>query len=279
MIFTIYGIRATGKKAAPGSRSPQAKEASMTFLIATCDFPDRTDQAAGMWQRLAAEFDKSPVELLVLPELAGVDSFWTSPTFDEAVWRQAVATHEMIEQHLRPIGARRIVGTHAVAEGARRWNETFLWTPERGLVRGRAKAMLPQQEGGWEETWFDRGSQYPEAVRDGEFCFGEMVCTELMVSTAARGLGQSGVQVIAAPRATGGHPRWEVASRMAAIAAGAFVVTANRRGARLAGGSWIVAPDGDILARTNLNAPIVTLEVDLALVASARLTYPRNVRD
>jgi N-carbamoylputrescine amidase len=66
---------------------------------------------------------------------------------------------------------------------------------------------------------------------------------------------------------------------MTAIAAGAFVVTANRRGARLAGGSWIVAPDGDILARTSLSAPIVSHEIDLALVDSARLTYPRNVRD
>ena len=116
-------------------------------------------------------------------------------------------------------------------------------------------------------------------MRDGALCFSELVCTELMVSTAARRLGQSGVQVIAAPRATGAHPRWEVAARMTAIAAGAFVVTANRRGARLAGGSWIVSPDGDILARTNLNAPIVSLEIDLALVERARLTYPRNVRD
>jgi len=251
----------------------------MTFIVAACEFPDRADLATGMWRRLAVELGKSPVDLLVLPELAGVDSFWSSPTFDEAVWCQAAAAHETLEEHLRPIAAKRIVGTRAVAEGTKRWNETFLWTPERGLVRGRAKALLPQQEGGWEETWFDRGSQYPEAVRDGAFCFSEMVCTELMVSTAARGLGQSGVQVIAAPRATGGHPRWEVAARMTAIAAGTFVVTANRRGARLAGGSWIVAPDGDILARTNVSVPIVSLEIDLGLVDSARLTYPRNVRD
>ena len=251
----------------------------MSFLIATCEFPDQADLAAGMWRRLAVELGKSPVDLLVLPELAGVDSFWSSPTFDEAVWREATAMHATLEEHLRPIAARRIVGTRAVAEGAKRWNETFLWTPARGLVRGRAKALLPQQEGGWEETWFDRGSQHAEAARDGALCFSELVCTELMVSTAARGLGQSGVQVIAAPRATGGHPRWEVAARMTAIAAGAFVVTANRRGATLAGGSWIVAPDGDILARTEESTPIVSLEIDLALADRARLTYPRNVRD
>jgi len=251
----------------------------MAFRVATCDFPDRAEAAGETWRLLRRELERRPVDLLVLPELAGVDSFWESPVFDQAVWRQAVSAHAAIGDDLKGLAARRIVGTRAIEADGRRWNETFLYTPTRGLVRGRAKALLPQQQGGWEETWFDRGSQYPEAVRDGEFCFSEMVCTELMVSTAARGLGQSGVQVIAAPRATGGHPRWEVASRMTAIAAGAFVVTANRRGAKLAGGSWIVAPDGDILARTNVSTPIVSHEIDLAQVDSARLTYPRNVRD
>ena len=251
----------------------------MTFRISTCEFPDSADLAAEMWQRLAAAFDDRPVDLLVLPELAGVDSFWSSPTYDEAVWRRAAATHATLDDHLRRIAAKRIVGTRAFAEGTRRWNETFLWTPERGLVRGRAKALLPQQEGGWEETWFDRGSQDAAPVRDGALCFSELVCTELMVSTAARRLGQSGVQVIAAPRATGAHPRWELAARITAIAAGAFVVTANRRGATLAGGSWIVAPDGDILARTDESIPVISLDIDLALVDKARLTYPRNVRD
>lgn len=251
----------------------------MTFVVATCEFPDRADLAGGMWNQLANALQKRPVDLLVLPELAGVDSFWSSPTFDEMVWRRAAAIHEMLDERLRRIAAKRIVGTRAVAEGTRRWNETFLWTPERGLVRGRAKALLPQQEGGWEETWFDRGSQHAHPVRDGALCYSELVCTELMVSTAARHLGQSGVQLIAAPRATGGHPRWEIAARMVAIAAGAFVVTANRKGESLAGGSWIVAPDGDILARTNEAAPIVSREIDLGLVDTARLTYPRNVRD
>src|SRR5262245_66612696 len=99
MIFTLSGIRATGKMAPRGSRSP-LEEASMTFLISTCEFPDKADLAAGMWRRLAVELGKRPVDLLVLPELAGVGSFWSSPTFDQAVWRQAVATHAMLEEHL-----------------------------------------------------------------------------------------------------------------------------------------------------------------------------------
>ena len=251
----------------------------MAFRVATCDFPDRAEAAGETWRLLRRELERRPVDLLVLPELAGVDSFWESPVFDQAVWRQAVSAHAAIGDDLKGLAARRIVGTRAIEADGRRWNETFLWTAERGLVGGRPKAWLPQQEGGWEETWFDRGPQNIAAARDRELCFAELICSELMVSTAARRLGQSGVHLIAAPRATGAHPRWEIAARMTAIAAGAYVVTANRRGGRLAGGSWIVAPDGDIEARTSEDNPIVSLEIDLSKADAAKLTYPRNVRD
>lgn len=250
----------------------------MSFRIATCEFPDRAADAKSMWRFLEDGLAGTPVDLLVLPELAGVDSFWESPDFDDATWRRAVAIHATMAEELKHIAARRIMGTRAVDVDGLRWNESFLWKPKVGLVRGRPKAWLPQQEGGWEASWFDRGPQNILPQRDGELCFSELVCTEIIVSTAARRLGQAGVQLIAAPRATGGHARWEVATRMVAIAAGAFVVTANRRGGRLAGGSWIVAPDGDILARTTADNPIVRLEIDLAAADAAKLTYPRNIK-
>jgi N-carbamoylputrescine amidase len=254
-------------------------EDTVTFRVATCEFPDQSSAAAAAWGRLEDEFARVPVDLLVLPELAGVDSFWENPDFDEVAWRQAVAIHATIADELKRLAAKRIVGTRAVEVDGRRWNETFLWKPGTGLSRGRAKAWLPEQVGGWEATWFDRGPQDVLSLRDGELRFAELVCTEIMVSTAARRLGQAGVQLIAAPRATGGHPRWEVATRMAAIAAGAFVVTANRRGGSLAGGSWIVGPDGDILSCTSEENPIISIEVDLAAADAAKQTYPRNVMD
>ena len=51
----------------------------MTFRISTCEFPDTAELAAAMWQRLADEFNDSPVDLLVLPELAGVRQFLEQP--------------------------------------------------------------------------------------------------------------------------------------------------------------------------------------------------------
>lgn len=66
---------------------------------------------------------------------------------------------------------------------------------------------------------------------------------------------------------------------MTAIDAGAFVVTANHRGGSLVGASWIVAPDGDILARSSVESPVICLDIDLSAADAAKQTYPRNVRD
>jgi N-carbamoylputrescine amidase len=118
-----------------------------------------------------------------------------------------------------------------------------------------------------------------EPIEDDGLRIATLICTEVIVSAAPWVLGHAGVQVIAVPRATGGHRRWEVATQMAAISAGAFVATANRRGGTLAGGSWIVGPDGEELARTSAAKPVATIEIDLAEADSAKLTYPRSVID
>jgi N-carbamoylputrescine amidase len=251
----------------------------MSFRLATCEFPDEAASAEAMWRCLERTLTQRPVDLLVLPELAGVDSFWGSSLFDAGIWHEAVGIHAKIAEKLEPLRAKRIVGTRALEQAGQRWNQAFLWTPEDGLTGGRCKAWLPQEEGGWEATWFDSGQKDISTMRSGELCFATLVCTEIMVSSAARSLGQAGVQVIAAPRATSGHSRWEVATRMAAIAAGAFVVTANRRGHEFAGGSWIVTPDGEVLARTSDGDPIICLDVELAAANAAKCTYPRNVKD
>jgi hypothetical protein len=81
MIFTLYGIPCHWQDGFARFTFVSVKEASMTFLIAACEFPDRADQAAGMWQRLAAELDKSPVDLLVLPRTRRRRQFLDQPHF------------------------------------------------------------------------------------------------------------------------------------------------------------------------------------------------------
>ncbi len=43
------------------------------------------------------------------------------------------------------------------------------------------------------------------------------------------------------------------------------------------GQSWIVSPEGDILAETTAEAPIVSVDIDVREATSAKRTYPRNL--
>lgn len=247
--------------------------------LTVCEFPDDAQAFASTWDHLKCVLDVESTDLLVLPELADIEGFWTKPIFDPAVWRKAVGRHAQLSAQLQRLSARRVLGTRAVETNQRRLNESFLWTAVRGLQPGRSKAWLPEQEGGWEATWFDHDVPTVGPIEDDGLRLATLICTEIMVSVAPRALGHAGVQIIAVPRATGGHRRWEVATQMAAISSGAFVASANRRGGNFAGGSWIIGPDGEERARTNANTPIVTIEIDLAEADNAKLTYPRIVKD
>ncbi len=250
--------------------------------ITVADFPNDAPGIAEQWERLAAFLAFAPTDVLVLPEMVAAPGFWVSPKFDETVWRAAVGAHEAMGAHLEKLKAKYILTTRPVERGGKRLNETFVWARRQAARGQRAKAWLPQQEGGWEATWFDRGELNVKMREQGELRFAFLICSELMVSTDARRLGQEGVQLIAVPRATGPHERWIVATRMAAISAGAFVASANRYGEpheTFAGGGWIIGPEGDVLARTTRETPFVTAEIDLAEVERARATYPRNVAD
>ena len=100
---------------------------------------------------------------------------------------------------------------------------------------------------------------------------------ELLVGEAERTRALSH-NIIAVPRATGSHERWVVASRMAAIASGAFVISSNRAEDQWFGGcSLVVGPDGDVLASTSRQAPFATVDIDLAESTRAKKTYPRDL--
>jgi N-carbamoylputrescine amidase len=142
------------------------------------------------------------------------------------------------------------------------------------------KVYLPDASDGWEATWFERGTLDPAPLTCGGVAIGFEICTEMLFTDLAWKIGRPGAQIIAAPRVTGGHPRWRLAASLVAIMSGCFVASANRRSYDsddFAGQSCIVSPEGDVLAETTADAPVATVTVDLRDAVMAKQTYPRNL--
>lgn len=174
-----------------------------------------------------------------------------------------------------------MVGARPVTLAGRPLNQGFVWSRQRGAQPLRSKFHLPDEPGGWEARWFDRGdAQFPR-FEAGALSFGLNICTELWALDTFAQYARQDVAAILSPRATAEATtaKWLSAGTVAAVRSGAYGISSNRVSADGACGGvgWIIDPDGALLARTSASEPFQTREIDLAAPRAARASYPRYV--
>jgi N-carbamoylputrescine amidase len=238
------------------------------------------------WEALKAHVKHEGSELVLLPEMPFYPWFAWEKTFDLEIWEEAVAAHSEWRTHLSDLGAAWVVGTSPVNLSGKRLNQGFVWDVKGGYSPSHAKYYLPDEEGFWEATWYDRGDQEFRLYESLRFKLGFAICSELWFFQHSRAYGQEGAHFIACPRATphGTLDKWLAGGRAAAVVAGTFSISSNRfsapdEEADLGGQGWIVDPEGCVLGITTPQQPFLTLDLDLTLAESAKQTYPRYVRE
>lgn len=252
--------------------------------ITVCQLPDESEAFQSAWQDLAAHVKQAGSDLVLLPEMPFVPWFAASKQFDARLWQAAVEAHDTWNERLRELGRAWVVSTRPVNQGGRRFNEGFVWQVERGYQAVHRKYYLPDEEGTWEASWYERGPGDFEIADCAGARLGMLICTEVWAMEQAQAYGKAGAQLIVTPRMTQGATvdKWLAAGRTAAVLAGAFELSSNRvsgdgEGAQYGGRGWIVNPDGVVLGLTSLHEPFVTVEIDLGEVERAKQTYPRYI--
>jgi N-carbamoylputrescine amidase len=173
-----------------------------------------------------------------------------------------------------------VLASRPVELGGRRLNQGFAWTRDGGPQGGRSKVYLPDEPHRRETAWSDPGEPDPSPLRLRSARVGFQMCTEMLFTDLSWRLGRSDAQLLAGPRATGGHRRWMAAASLMAIVSGCFVASANRRSYDrddFCGQSWITSPEAELLAETTAGRPFETVEIDLRRADPAKATYPRNL--
>jgi len=250
--------------------------------LTVCELPHEPGPLAAAWDGLSEHIACNGSELVLLPEFALVDPVWEVEHFDPARWSEALAQSDARLQLLAELGAEHVVGTRPASIDGRPYNQGYLWSAAvDGLTPLRRKFFLPDEPGGWEARWFDRGDPDFPAFQAGALWFGLNICTELWALETYADYADRGVPVILCPRATGAATaaKWLSVGVVGAVRSGAFSVSSNRvdpTGA-CGGGGWIIGPDGRILASTTAEAPFATIDIDLAASAAAQAGYPCSV--
>ncbi len=249
--------------------------------VTVCELPHERAALGAAWKALCEHTVRERSELVLLPEFAMVEPVWESEEFDQTRWSAAESAGECALVRVPELRAEYVVGTRPVTTQGRRFNQGYLKSATDRMVPLRAKYFIPNQPGGWEARWFERGDSEFPAYRAGALRFGLNICTELWALESYAAYAKCGVQAILAPRATaaGTTFKWLSAGVVAAVRSGAFSLSSNRvdESGAYGGVGWVIGPDGEILATTTRDAPFVTVEIDFRLSEEARRSYPRNV--
>jgi N-carbamoylputrescine amidase len=247
--------------------------------VTVCELPHEPAALDAAWTALCEHTWSNASQLVLLPELTGVEPLWELERFDGARWQAAETLSRAWEGRIEELGAEHVVGTRPVRMEGRRLNQAFLWSAGTRVTPLRSKYFMPEEPGGWEATWFDRGDAEFPVFRAGEATFGVNVCTELWALETYGAYARLGVELLLSPRATAAATtsRWLALGRVAAARSGAFSVSSNRVDASGACGGvgWIVDPSGEVVAITSRAEPFATRDVALDEVSRGRNGYPR----
>ncbi len=166
---------------------------------------------------------------------------------------------------------------HRAADGRR--TSRALVFDRAGEVRATyEKLHLPEEEGFWEPSHYEPGTEAPKRIDAFGLPIGLQVCSDLNRPEGTHLLGAQGALAMLNPRATEEktYQRWKTVFRANALTSCLYVLSVNRPhpedGVLIGGPSVAFDPNGDVLVETTDTVALVTL--DAKVVTDARRRYP-----
>ncbi|WP_420640764.1 carbon-nitrogen hydrolase family protein [Candidatus Leptofilum sp.] len=254
--------------------------------VTVCQIDSREGVLDQYLALLASHIKAEGSNFVLLPEMGFSEWLAADKTPDAIRWEKAADNHTRYIDNLNRLGVSTVVGTRPIIKpsGSRR-NEAYIWTKASNKAIGfHEKYYLPDEEGYWEHSWYDRGPKSFDTVRFGDVRIGVQICTEMWFFEWARHYAAAKVDILCVPRATphATNDKWLAGGRASAVCAGAYNLSSNLwypKGSKAdcGGLSWIIDPDGTVLATTNAETPFATVEIDLTFAQTSKRTYPRYV--
>jgi N-carbamoylputrescine amidase len=254
--------------------------------VTVCQFQNEAAHIASTWAALLQHVQAQKSELVLLPEMPFHPWLAANPEPDPDAWLTAVESHNQYQDRFAEMGKITLLGSRPVIHGGgQRLNEAFVWQAETGYRLAHLKHYLPNEEGYWEASWYERSDGRFLPIQSDQTNIGFMICTDMWFMQHARDYSEAGIHILAVPRATPHETlaKWLAGGQTAAVISGAYCLSSNLYSAEigpvnLGGCGWIIDPDGRILASTTPENPFITLEIDLQVAEAAKQTYPRYVK-
>ena len=164
------------------------------------------------------------------------------------------------------------------AEDGRRTSRAVVFNGDGTLAATYEKLHLPEEEGFWETSHYEPGTEAPRRIDAFGVPIGLQLCSDNNRPEGTHLLGAQGVVAMINPRATEErtYQRWKIVWRANAMTSCCYVLSVNRphpeQGVLIGGPSVAIDPKGEVLVETTDTIAVVTL--DRESVMRARRGYP-----
>ncbi len=164
------------------------------------------------------------------------------------------------------------------AEDGRRTSRALVIDRAGTVVASYEKLHLPEEEGFWETSHYEAGSEPPHAIDAFGVPVGVQLCSDVNRPEGTHLLGAQGAAAVLNPRATEErtYGRWKTVFRANAMTSCCYVLSVNRPhpegGVQIGGPSVAFDPSGELLVETTDRLALVTVESPE--VGKARRRYP-----
>jgi predicted amidohydrolase len=238
------------------------------------------ENAEGRLRDVLREAVDAGAALAVLPELP-LDPWFpaTRTVRDQDAEPPDGRRHRLLEKSAREQGVGILGGAVVVdPETGQRFSTALVFDPEGRLAATYRKVHLPEEDGFWEATHYEPGTEPPAVIDAFDVPLGVQLCSDVNRPVGCHVLGALGAEVILAPRCTPleTYERWKLVLRANAVTSCAYVISTNRplpeSGVDIGGPSIAIAPDGEVIAEMTDRVSVVSVDHDR--VQRARGEYP-----
>ncbi len=166
---------------------------------------------------------------------------------------------------------------HRDSDG-RRTSRALVFDSNGKLAATYEKLHLPEEEGFWETSHYEPGTEAPKRIDAFGVPIGVQLCSDNNRPEGTHLLGAQGVIATINPRASEErtYQRWKTVWRANALTSCCYVLSVNRpypeEGVLIGGPSVVIDPSGNAIVETTDTLALVTL--DAKVVTEARRAYP-----
>lgn len=228
-------------------------------------------------RKKAVEMIKQALKARTKPDILVLPEMWTTAyqlgDIEKTCDQDGMPTNQLIAAEAKEDKVNIVAGSYASMQGRKVFNTAYVFDRKGNNIAKYQKIHLFKLMD--EHKYISSGNNLSTFKLDGIKC-GIIICYDLRFPELTRKLALEGIKILFVPAQWPGArlEHWVTLLKARAIENQIFIIAVNRAGVSLEdeflGGSMVISPWGEVLAKAGYKEQIISADIDLNMIDKAK---------